>query len=129
MLKAKDVMTTEVATIKTSALVTEAIGLMKEKGVHALIVAPAKGSEKAYGIVTEADIAYKVIAKGDDPKASTVGDIMTKPCIVIKPDMNVQNVAKLFANNHIHRAPVVQDDKLEGIVSESDIISRGKWWE
>jgi CBS domain-containing protein len=128
VLKAKDIMTTEVATIKASALVTEAIGLMKEKGVHALIIAP-KGSEKAYGIVTEADIAYKVISKGDDPKASTVGDIMTKPCIVIKPDMNVQNVAKLFANNHIHRAPVVQDDKLEGIVSESDIISRGKWWE
>lgn len=128
MLKAKEIMTTEVATIKTSALVTEAIGLMKEKGVHALIVAP-KGNEKAYGIITEADIAYKVIAKGDDPKALTVGDIMTKPCIVIKPDQSVQNVAKLFANNHIHRAPVVQDDKLEGIVSESDIISRGKWWE
>lgn len=127
MLKAKDIMTTEVATIQGSAMVAEAIGAMKERKVHALIVKP-NGGEKGYGIVTEADIAYKVIAKGADPKALAVRDIMTKPCVTISPDLSVENVARLFANNHIHRAPVVEKN-LVGIVSVSDVAQRGKWWE
>lgn len=125
-MKAKDIMTTGVVTIQESAMVAEAIGAMKENKVHALIVQPNNGG-KGYGIITEADIAYKVIAAGEDPKAFAVKDIMTKPCVTIKPDLSVENVARLFANNHIHRAPVV-DGELLGIVSVSDIAQRGQWW-
>jgi CBS domain-containing protein len=127
VLTAKDVMTTQVATIQASALVSEAIGLMKEHKVHALVVEP-QNTENVYGIVTEADIAYKVIAADNDPKAVTVGDIMTKPCITVEPDMSIQNVASRFVNNRIHRAPVIKDELL-GIVSVSDILQRGKWWQ
>lgn len=126
MLKAADIMTTDVVTIKALALVSEAIGLMKEYNLHALIVEPS-GQEKGFGIVTEADIAYKVIALGSDPKAQTVGEIMTKPCITVRPDMNIQNISRLFVDKHIHRAPVV-NDKLLGIVSISDILQKGSWW-
>ena len=125
-MKIKDIMTPAVTTIQASALVSEAIGLMKEHKIHALIIKPS-GKETTYGIVTEADIAYKVIAQDQDPKALTVGDIMTKPCITVKPDMNIENVARLFADRHIHRAPVVKDTLL-GIVSVSDIMLRGEWW-
>ena len=127
MLKAKDIMSSDVLTIQPSALVSEAIGLMRQKKIHAVIVKP-RAPEKAYGIVTEADIAYKVIARDSDPKALTVGDVMTKPCITVKPDMTVENVARLFATSHIHRAPVVKDELL-GIVSISDILQKGKWWQ
>ena len=126
MAKVKDIMTPNVLTIKASAMVSEAIGLMKENKVHALIVEPV-GAEKAYGIVTEADIAYKVIAHAEDPKAFKVKDIMTKPCISVKPDMSVENVARLFQNHGIHRAPVV-DEGLQGVVSVSDILRKGQWW-
>jgi CBS domain-containing protein len=108
-------------------MVAEAIGAMKDNKVHALIIKP-NGGKKGYGIVTEADIAYKVIAKGEDPKALAVRDIMTNPCVTISPDLSVKNVARLFANNHIHRAPVVDND-LVGVVSVSDVAQRGKWWE
>jgi CBS domain-containing protein len=127
VLKAKDIMTSDVVTIQPSALVSEAIGLMRQKKIHAIVV-KSRAPEKAYGIVTEADIAYKVVARDSDPKALTVGDIMTKPCITVNPEMTVENVARLFANNHIHRAPVVKDDLL-GIVSISDILQKGKWWQ
>lgn len=126
MSKVKDVMTTEVVTIAASALVSEAIGLMRSKKIHSLIVKP-RASEKGYGLVTEADIAYKVIAKDVDPKALKVSDIMTKPCISVDPEMTVENAARLFANHHIHRAPVIKDDLL-GIISVDDILHRGKWW-
>lgn len=127
MLKAKDIMTSDVVTIQPSALVSEAIGLMRQKKIHAIVV-KSRPPEKAYGIVTEADIAYKVVARDSDPKALTVGDIMTKPCITVNPEMTVENVARLFANNHIHRAPVVKDE-LVGIISISDILQKGKWWQ
>ena len=126
MLKVKDIMTTNVVTIAASALVSEAIGLMRSKKIHSLIIKP-RASEKGYGILTDTDIAYKVIAIGEDPKALKVSDIMTKPCIVVPPDMTVENAARLFANNRLHRAPVIKDDLL-GILSVTDILRKGKWW-
>jgi CBS domain-containing protein len=126
MLKAKDIMTTNVVTITASAMVSEAIQLLRDNKIHALIVKP-RGAERAYGIVTEADIAYKVIAQGNDPKALTIGEIMMKPCISVNPDMTLANVARLFANNHIHRAPVIKGELL-GVVSVTDILHKGVWW-
>jgi CBS domain-containing protein len=126
VLKVKDIMTTNVVTIAASALVSEAIGLMRSNKIHCLIIKP-RASERGYGILTEADIAYKVIAAGEDPKALKVSDIMTKPCIVVPPEMTVENAARLFANNRIHRAPVIKDD-LIGMLSETDILRKGKWW-
>jgi CBS domain-containing protein len=125
-MKIQDIMTPKVTTIPASAMVAEAIGLMKEHKIHALIIKPS-GAEKSYGIITEADIAYKVIAQDQDPKALKVSDVMTKPCITVKPDMSIENAARLFADKRIHRAPVVKDD-LVGIISVSDIMSRGQWW-
>lgn len=127
MRKAIDIMTAQVATILASALVNEAIGLMKEREIHDLIIEPAAG-KKAYGIITETDIAYKAIAIDRDPKELTVGDIMTCPCITINPEMSVKNIAALFANHKIHRAPVVDETGLLGIVAASDILRKGQWW-
>ena len=126
MQNVQAIMTTAVITIQASALVSEAIELMKTHQVHALIIAPRNG-EQAYGIVTEADIAYKVIAPEQDPKALTVGDIMTKPCITTTPNVSVENLAQLLVKNQIHRVPVVEGGLL-GIVSTSDILQRGEWW-
>lgn len=122
MLRAKDIMTTEVVTIQESAWVAEASELMRQRNVHALIVEPHDEND-AYGIITEADIAYKVIAPASDPKGVSVGEIMTKPCVVVNPDLGVEYVARLFANTHIHRAPVIQE-KLLGIVSVTDVLYR-----
>ena len=127
MLKTKEIMTTEAVTIQESAWVAEAIGLMKRHNVQALMVLP-HDEEDAYGIITEADIAYKVIANAKDPKAILVREIMTKPCIVVNPDLSIEHVARLFANYHIHQAPVIKE-KLLGIVSISDLIRRAMWWQ
>lgn len=67
MLKASDIMTKEVITIRGSATVAEAVKLMREKGLHTLIV-QRRHDQDAYGIVTDSDIVYKVAAFGLDPK-------------------------------------------------------------
>ena len=127
MQTAKEIMTTEVVTIHASTSVAEAIGLMRNKHVRDLVVEPLH-KEDAYGIVTEADIAYKVAAYGKDPKTVSVGDIMTKPCIEIDPDLTVEEVAQLFSLNHLHRAPVIKE-KLLGVISVTDILRETMWWQ
>lgn len=127
MLKAKDIMTTGVVTISGSATVAEAVKRMKEKGLRALIV-DRRSEDDPYGIVSETDIIYKVAAFGHDPKTLRVYEIMTKPCVVVPPDLGVEYVARLFAGTRLRRAPVVEG-KLLGIVSVSDILRKGDFIE
>ena len=77
-----------------------------------------------YGIITETDIVYKVVAYGNDPGKVRVYEIMTKPCVVVSPDLGVEYVARLFANTGIRRAPVIEGE-LQGIISVSDLLNRG----
>ncbi|MCG5061651.1 MAG: CBS domain-containing protein [Limnoraphis sp. WC205] len=127
MLKAKDIMTTDVVTIRGSDTVAEAVKKMNSQGLRALIV-QRRHDQDAYGIVTETDIIYKVAAFGKDPKQMRVYEIMTKPCIVVNPDLGVEYVARLFAQTHIHLAPVIQDTLL-GVISISDILKKGDFVE
>jgi len=122
MLKAADIMTKEVATILSSATVAEAMNVMKEGGWRSLIV-DRDDDEDAYGIITETDITRKVTAAHREPELVQVCEVMTKPCIVVNPDLSVENVAKLFVNHHLLRAPVIQGQLL-GIISISDILMR-----
>lgn len=75
-------MSQDVATIRGSVNVAEAVQLMRLKGLRALIVEPRHDGD-AYGIVTETDIAYKVVAHGKDPQRTHIYDIMTKPCVIV----------------------------------------------
>jgi CBS domain-containing protein len=127
MTKAKEIMTTEVVSIQGSATIAEAVKLMKDKGLRTIIVEP-RSEDDPYGIVTETDIVYKVAAYGNDPKQMRVYEIMTKPCIVINPDLEVEYVARLFAQTRIRFAPVIQDGLL-GVVSVSDILRKSDFVE
>ena len=127
MMKAQDIMTTEVVTIRGSATVAEAVAMMNELCLRALIV-ERRHEQDAYGIVTETDIVYKVTAYGVDPQKVRVFEIMTKPCITVNPDLGVEYVARLFANTRIRRAPVIKD-KLLGIISVTDILTKSDFVE
>lgn len=127
MTKASDIMTEDVATIRGSATVAQAVKLMKLKGLHSLIV-ERRTEEDAFGIVTDEDIASKVVAFGKDPKDVRVYEVMTKPCIVVNPDLAVEYVARLFAQTGIDRAPVIKGDLL-GIISTTDILTKGDFLE
>lgn len=126
MLKAADIMTTNVVTIRGSATVANAVHLMKEKSLRALIV-ERRHEQDAYGIITETDIVYNVAAFGKDPKKVRVYEIMTKPCIAIAPDLGVEYVARLFANTGMRRAPVIEAGKLLGIISVTDILTKSQF--
>ena len=126
-MKVADIMTQEVATIRGSATVAEAVYLMKTKAIRTLIV-DRRHPQDAYGIITETDIIEKVAAYGKNPKTMRVYEIMTKPCIVVNPDLGVEYVARLFANTGIRCAPVIKD-RLLGIICASDILRKSDFVE
>ena len=126
-MQAKEIMTKDVVTVSGSATVAEAVKLLKDKGLRALIVEPRYEGDP-YGMVTETDIVYKVAAHGHDPKKMHVYEIMTKPCIVVNPELGAEYVARLFANTRIRRAPVIQNGLL-GVISISDILRKSDFVE
>ncbi|MEO1429326.1 MAG: CBS domain-containing protein [Cyanobacteria bacterium J06633_8] len=127
MMKAEEIMTKDVVTVNGSATVADAVKLMKEKGLRALVVERRNDSDP-YGMVTETDIIYKVAAYGKDPKEMRVYEIMTKPCIVVNPELGVEYVARLFSNTRIRRAPVIKGSLL-GVISISDILTKSDFVE
>ncbi len=125
MITAIDIMTPEVITIQGVAKITKAVKLMEEKNVNTLII-ERRNLHDAYGIITRTDIINKVIAYGLDPSTIRVYEIMTKPCIVINPDLGLEYIARLFKNTGISAAPVIKD-KLLGIISEDDLLRKSNF--
>ena len=123
MLTAVDIMAENVIGIRDSATVAQAIALMQHHKVRSLIVEHSH-DPAAYGIVTERDIVYKVTAVGQDPATVGVVDIMREPCITVEPNFGLAELAQVFADTGIQRAPVVQDNVLLGIVSITDILMK-----
>lgn len=122
-MKAKDIMSTDVVMVDGSATVAEATKLMKDKGVRSLIV-NRRSEEDAYGIVTQRDVVYQVMANGLDPNEVKVHEIMSKPLVVVNPNLDVKYVARLMANMGLSRAPVIGEHRLMGIVSVSDLVNK-----
>lgn len=124
-MNAADIMSRDIVTIRSSATVADAVKLMQAKGWRALVV-ERRHPQDAYGIITESDVVCKVVAFGKDPVKVRVYEVMTKPCIVVNPDLGVEYVARLFADCHLHVAPVIQSELL-GMVSISDILSKSNF--
>jgi CBS domain-containing protein len=122
MTTAREIMTQEVATICGSATVAQAAKLMRLKNLHSLVV-ERRHDQDAYGLLTDQAIANQVIAYGKDPKTVRVYELMTKPCVVVNPDLLVEYVARLFTQTGVDRAPVIQGELL-GIISITDLIAK-----
>ena len=127
MMKVSDIMTRDVVTIRNFAMVSQAIKLMRQRGIHTLIV-DRNHDQDAYGIVTATDVVAKVTAFGRDPRRVRIHEIMTKPCVVLNPDLGVEYAARLLTATGIHSAPVIQG-KLLGLLSVTDILDQGDFLE
>lgn len=126
-MKIADIMSKKVITIRGFATVANAVKLMRDHNLNSLIVDLLDESD-SYGIVTKTDVIHKVAAKGLDPKKVRVCEIMTKPCIVVNPNLSTQSVAQLFANTGIRRAPIIRD-KLLGVISTTDLLLKSDFIE
>jgi CBS domain-containing protein len=120
-LCARDIMQTEVATVLPELSVQDAAALMRHQGVRSLVV-EKDSDDDAYGLITYVDIVTKVLAQGFDPAEIRVDEVMTKPLIVVNPSLKVEMIARLFAHHKVGHAPVIDDHRLVGIVSMTDLV-------
>jgi len=114
----KDIMITPVVTIDAEKTVKQAGELMKKTRKGCLIVTK-KG--KPIGIVSDSDIIKRVVAKNLLPSKIKVKEVMSSPLITIGPNEEILEAVRKMKKNNIHRLPVIENQKLVGILSLSDI--------
>ena len=121
MLEVGDVMTPEVITEDEKTRVTKLSTEMEMAGIGSVVITR---EGKPIGIVTDRDIALKVCALKRNPDDVTAKEIMSSPLHTIEPDASLEKACKLMADKGIRRLPVIEGDKLVGIISVRNILTR-----
>ncbi|MEO6871192.1 MAG: CBS domain-containing protein [Chthoniobacterales bacterium] len=111
----------EIYSVTPEATVYDAIALMAEKNVGALLVME---NEKLVGIVSERDYSRKVMLKGKTSRNSFVREIMTTELVTANPRETVQECLRFMTDNHIRHLPVVADGELRGVISIGDLVKQ-----
>jgi len=120
----RDCMRTDITEIDGGLDVLSALKIMKKVGDTSLIV-KRRDEQDEYGMLLFSDIAKHVIAKNRAPERVSVYEIMAKPCVTVRPDMEIRYCARLFENFGISHAPVIEDDKIVGTVSKYRLVLKG----
>jgi CBS domain-containing protein len=109
----------EVWSIGPDASVYEALQLLAEKNVGALVVIE---DEKVCGIVSERDYARKIILHDRDSRSTKVSEIMTAKVLTVAPDQSVAECMTTMTEHYIRHLPVVDGDRLVGVISVGDVV-------
>ncbi len=120
MLRVKDKMTKNVAHVAPNTSIMETAQLMQKHNIGSI---PVVEHDNLVGIVTDRDIVVRNIAHGTDPKATPVSDIMTTDVITVAPDADMYEVTEKMAVNQIRRMPVIENNKLVGILAIGDVAT------
>jgi len=113
-----DIMSKEVASLNSNDSIESAALLMKQYNVGSI---PICSQNKVVGIVTDRDIALRSVAAGQNSKQQCISDIMTQNPVTGSPNMDVHEASKIMSNKQIRRLPVVENNKLVGMVALGDI--------
>ena len=120
----RDVMRSPVTEVDGGIDVMEAMRVMKRARTTCLVV-EKRHDDDEYGMVLFSDIAKEVIARDRAPERVNVYEIMAKPVISVRPDMNIRNCARLFERFDISHALVIEGEEVVGIVSYYLIVLGG----
>jgi len=124
IVRVRDVMKPDFDMVDGMMTVREALDTMKHVETKTLIV-NKRHDDDEYGVVLLSDIAKSVIAKDRSAERVNVYEVMAKPVISINPEMDIRYCARLFENFGLSRAPVIEQGKVIGIISFTDMVING----
>ncbi len=122
MKKCNEVMTKNPVCCLPNDLVTKAAGLMKSERVGSIPVFENEQTKKLIGIVTDRDLALRIIAEGLDANSTKVETVMTRKVVTCGAGDDLQKALDAMSTNQLRRIPIVDDDnKIVGIIAQADV--------
>lgn len=90
-----------------------------------MFVVNKRNEDDEYGVVVLADIAKQVLAKDKSPDRVNIYEVMTKPAVHVSANMDIRYCARLLESLGLNRLPVIEDNKVVGVIGYSDIVLKG----
>ena len=119
----REVMTSNPSTIEPNKTVADAARIMKQEDAG---VVPVTENGRLTGMVTDRDIAIRVVAEGKDPKSTPVREVVSKDLVTVDPQQDLDEALRLMAKHQVRRLPVVEEDgRLVGVVAQADVARHG----
>jgi CBS domain-containing protein len=118
MGRIQELMTVKPRTVKTGDSIVDAAKLMRGEDAG---IAPIVDGDRLVGVVTDRDIAIRVVAEGKDPSTTKVEEIASRNLVTVEPGQDLDDALRLMAQHQVRRLPVVDDGKLVGIVAQADV--------
>jgi CBS domain-containing protein len=119
ILLVREVMTTNVKTVRPFSTIKEVVQKMNKFGIGSVVVVE---EDRPVGIITERDIMRNIAERFFDPSLVKAKDIMSTQLVTISGDVSFEEAARLMASRKIKKLPVVEDQKLVGIVTSMDVM-------
>jgi CBS domain-containing protein len=120
----RDAMTVNPRTVGLSDLVVDAAQIMEEEDVGSV---PVVGDDNVLaGMITDRDIVLRVVAAGRDPRSTTAGEVATKHISPAYPDETLDVALEQMAHRQVRRLPVIEDDRVVGILAQADVVHEVK---
>lgn len=119
-MKVKEAMNQKVIVASKDISIKEAARIMAKFKIGSLIIIE---KEKIVGVITESDIIRKIVATGLDPTLTLVEETMSKDVITINVEKDLSDAVQIMVDHKIKRLPVIEDGKLVGILTTTDIIA------
>ena len=119
MKMVSEVMSSNPRTVSQTARASDAARIMLEEDVGSL---PVIDDGAVVGIVTDRDVALRVVATGRDPETTTVDEIASRDVLCVTPDYSLDDVYERMTAWQVRRLPVVHEGQLVGIVAQADLV-------
>lgn len=123
-VKIKDIMTDQVAFVSPGTTLVEAAQLMQKHNIGAV---PVCEGTNVVGILTDRDIVVRNVAHAKDPRTTPVKDVMSTQIKTVSPEMSLNEAAALMSDKQIRRLPVINNDRLVGMVALGDLATQAKY--
>jgi CBS domain-containing protein len=125
MKRCDEVMTRGPVCCLPTTLVAEAAQLMKRENIGPIPVIDDEQTRKLVGIVTDRDLALKIVAEGRDARSTKVEAVMTRKVVTCRAEDDVQKALDAMAEHQLRRIPVVdKEGKILGIIAQADVATR-----